>query len=179
MELTKSLFATFFAQRRKEILMKTIDIIGENYSGQWEKTRTACRCIIIDNSKILLSYETVNDQWMIPGGGLEEDESDEACCIREVAEETGMIIEVSECMLEIDEYYDDWKWVNKYFVGKVVGHTEIKQTESEREVGMVPKWVPIAEIKEIFSKFDSYAGIDEMRRGMYRREFTALSELIK
>lgn len=92
MELTKSLFATFFAQRRKEILMKTIDIIGENYSGQWEKTRTACRCIIIDNSKILLSYETVNDQWMIPGGGLEEDESDEACCIREVAEETGMII---------------------------------------------------------------------------------------
>jgi ADP-ribose pyrophosphatase YjhB (NUDIX family) len=158
--------------------MKTIDIIGQNYFGKWEKTRTACRCIITNESKILLSYETETNQWMLPGGGLEENESDKECCIREVAEETGMIVEVSECMLEIDEYYDDWKWVNKYFIGKIVGHTEIKQTEREREVGMVPKWVSIDEIKGIFSKYQSYADTDEMRRGMYLREYTALTELI-
>jgi ADP-ribose pyrophosphatase YjhB (NUDIX family) len=155
--------------------MKTIDIIGQNYFGKWEKTRTACRCIITNESKILLSYETETNQWMLPGGGLEENESDKECCIREVAEETGMIVEVSECMLEIDEYYDDWKWVNKYFIGKIVGHTEIKQTEREREVGMVPKWVSIDEIKGIFSKYQSYADTDEMR---YLREYTALTELI-
>ena len=158
--------------------MKIIDIVGENYFGKWEKTRTACRGIIIDKSDILLSYETMTNQWMIPGGGLEENESDEVCCIREIAEETGMIVEVSECMLEIDEYYEDWRWVNKYFVGKVVGHTEIKQTEREREVGMVHKWVPIDEIKEIFSKHQSYVDTDEMRSGMYLREYTALTELV-
>lgn len=81
--------------------MKTIDIVGDNYFGKWDKTRTACRGIIIENSKILLSYETVTDQWMIPGGGLEENESDRECCIREVAEETGMLVDVSESMLEI------------------------------------------------------------------------------
>ena len=81
--------------------MKTIDIVRDNYFGKWDKTRIACRGIIIENSKILFSYETVTDQWMIPGGGLEENENDKECCIREVAEETGMLVDVSESMLEI------------------------------------------------------------------------------
>ena len=83
--------------------MKVIDIVGEKYLGKWDKTRTACRGIIIDDEKILLSYETKNGQWMIPGGGLEDNETDKECCIREIAEETGMIVDVSECILEIDE----------------------------------------------------------------------------
>ena len=70
--------------------MKVIDIVGENYFGKWDKTRTACRGIIIHDTKVLLSYETRNDQWMLPGGGLEDNESEKACCIREIAEETGM-----------------------------------------------------------------------------------------
>ena len=36
--------------------MKTIDIVGENYCGNWDKTRTACRGIVIDGDRILLSY---------------------------------------------------------------------------------------------------------------------------
>lgn len=159
--------------------MKKIEIIGKNYFGRWEKTRTACRGIIVDESKMLLSYETKTDQWMIPGGGKEGNESDRECCIREIAEETGMLVDVSDCQLEIDEYYEDWKWVNLYFIGKVVGQTEIQQTEHEREVGMVPRWAPIEEMKRIFSEHQSYADTDEMRRGMYLREYTALTELIE
>ena len=117
-------------------------------------------------------------QWMIPGGGLENDESEEECCIREIAEETGVEVETSQCLLEIDEYYENWKWVNKYFICKVTGTTEIKQTEQEMQVGMEPRWLPISEIKEIFSKYNSYQGIDEMCRGIYLREYKALSELI-
>ena len=158
--------------------MKTIDIVGDNYFGKWNKTRTACRGIIIENSKILLSYETVTDQWMIPGGGLEENESDRECCIREVAEETGMLVDVSECMLEIDEYYEDWKWINKYFICKVTGTTETKLTRREQKVGMEARWLPVDEIKDIFSKHNSYAETDEMRRGMYLREYTSLMELV-
>ena len=158
--------------------MKTINIVGDNYFGKWNKTRTACRGIIIENSKILLSYETVTDQWMIPGGGLEENESDRECCIREVTEETGILVDVSECMLEINEYYEDWKWINKYFFCKVTGTTETKLTQREQKVGMEARWLPVDEIKDIFSKHNSYAEIDEMRRGMYLREYTALMELV-
>lgn len=133
---------TYFLYERKS-QVKTIDIVGDNYFGKWNKTRTACRGIIIENSKILLSYETVTDQWMIPGGGLEENESDKECCIREVAEETGIVVDVSECMLEIDEYYEDWKWINKYFICKVTGTTETKLTQREQKVGMEARWLPV------------------------------------
>ena len=95
--------------------MKIIDIIGENYLGYWDETRTACRGIVIDGEHMLLSYETKTNQWMIPGGGVEDNESDEECCIREIAEETGIEVEPLRFLLEIDEYYENWKWVNKYF----------------------------------------------------------------
>ena len=43
---------------------------------------------------------------------------------------------------------------------------------------MEPRWLPISEIKDIFSKHNSYKGVDELRSGMYLREYTALSALI-
>ena len=154
-----------------------VEIVGDNYYGKWDKTRTACRGIVIRDHRLLLSYETVTGQWMLPGGGLEEGEDERECCIREVAEETGFLISPSECVLEIDEYYEDFKWVSRYFFGEVTGETTVHLTEGEKEVGMEPRWLPPDEIIHIFSEHASYADHDEMRRGMYLREYTALSKL--
>ena len=156
--------------------MKIIEIIGANYFGKWIKTRTACRGIVVHDGRLLLSYETLTDQWMIPGGGLEDGEDEKACCIREVAEETGCLVQPSDCFFEIDEFYEDWKYVNRYFVCETSGSAEMSLTEREKEVGMEPRWLPFDEIMSIFSRYDSWADTDEMRRGMYLREFTALSE---
>ena len=157
--------------------MKTVDIVGKNYFGHWEHTRPACRGIVIRGDEILLSYAVRDDQWMIPGGGL-EDEDEKSCCIREVAEETGMIVVPSEPFLEIDEYYEDCKYISRYFICQVTGTTEPHLTDREREVDMEPRWMPIDDILEIFSRHDSYAETDEMTRGMYQREHTALKEYI-
>lgn len=158
--------------------MKTIEIYGKNYFGSWDKTRTACRGLIMDGDKLLLSYETVTDTWMIPGGGLEENESDRECCLREIAEETGVLAELADCVLEIDEYYEDCRFVSRYFIGKPVGHTEIKLTARERKAGMEPRWICVEEIRAIFARHASYADTDEMKRGVYQREHTALTELL-
>lgn len=158
--------------------MKTIDITGKNYTGKWTNTRTACRGLVIDGSKILLSYENVTDKYMIPGGGVEGDESYSECCIREIAEETGKVVTTSECLLEINEYYLDWKFTNKYFICKAVGDTETKRTPDETKVDMRPKWLSIDEIKSIFSEYADYADTDDTRSGMYLREYTALKELL-
>lgn len=159
--------------------MKTIEIIGENYFGKFTETRTACRGIILQDNRILMSYETMTDQWMIPGGGLESGENERTCCAREVEEETGVLVLPSECVLEIDEYYENRKWVNRYFFCIITGATKTKMTDREKEVGMEPRWISIDEIIHIFSKHTDYTGTDEMKRGMYLREYTALSELIK
>ena len=158
--------------------MKTIEIVGANYFGSWTEQRTACRAVVIRDGQILLSYETVTDQWMVPGGGLEPGEEDVACCVREVAEETGHIIEPSPCVLELDEYYEDCRYVDRYFSGTVTGRCERHLTERERTVGMEPRWLLIEEALAIFSRHADYTDTDEMRRGMYLREHTALSELM-
>ena len=156
---------------------RIVQIVGDNYSGEWNQTRTACRGIILRDNCLLLSYETVTGQYMLPGGGLEADEDERECCIREVAEETGFRILPTDCVLEIDEYYGNFKWVNRYFFGDITGETALHLTEREKEAGMEPRWLLLDEILHIFSEHASYADTDEMRRGMYLREFTALSRL--
>ena len=126
--------------------MKTLEIFGNNYFGHWENSRTACRGIIIKDGCVLLSYETMTGQYMIPGGGLEEGEDERECCTRELAEETGFLVSPSECVLEQD-------------------------------VGMEPRWLPLDEIIGIFGTHADYTDTDEMRRGIYLREFTVLKAL--
>jgi 8-oxo-dGTP pyrophosphatase MutT (NUDIX family) len=155
--------------------MKTIEIIGENYSGCWEHTRPACRGIILRENRLLLSYETRTGLWMLPGGGLEAGEEEKACCIREVAEETGFLIRPSDCLLEVDEYYENWKFPSRYFPGEITGSVPTQLTPREVSVGMEPRWLPPDEILAIFG---NYAAEEEIRRGIYLREYTALRTLL-
>lgn len=67
-------------------------------------------------------------------------------------------------MLEIDEYYENWKLINKYFICKVKGTTNTKLTEREQKVGMEARWLSVDNAKNIFSKHTSYTETDEMRR---------------
>ena len=159
--------------------MKTIEIVGKNYFGHWTHERTACRGVIIEDGRVLLSYAVRDDLWMIPGGGLEAGEDEGSCCVRELAEETGRVILPSACALELDEYYEDCKYVSRYFFGAVVGRCQSKLTEAEQRMGLEPRWLPVGEALRIFFRHDDYAATDEERRGIYQREYTALSALWK
>ena len=158
--------------------IKEIKIFGENHSEKADKIRTACRGLILKDDKILLSYETKNDQYMIPGGGIENNESEQECCKRELAEETGLIVETSEPVLQIHEFYRDWDFKSLYFICHITGETDRHLTKREQEVGMEPRWIPIKEAVEIFSKYNDYTKTDELRQGMYLREYTALREIL-
>ena len=43
---------------------------------------------------------------------------------------------------------------------------------------MEPRWISTKKALEIFSKHNDYESTDEMRRGLYFREFTALNEIL-
>ena len=154
--------------------MKKIEIIGESYGGKWVRSRTACRGIVQRDGKILLSHETGSGLWMIPGGGLEPGETEEACCIREVAEETGFLIRPSACALVIEEYVFDLRHTNRYYLGTVEGLCRQNLTEREAKAGMEPRWLTVEEAKAAFS---ARPGDHEMLKMLYRRELTALCEL--
>lgn len=154
--------------------MKTIDIYGENSFAQYTKRREACRGIVIKKDKILLTYEENTDQWFIPGGGLEDNESMQECCKREMAEETGYVVETKDHFLTINEYYEEWLFINHYYICDYVGETERSLTERELEVGLEPRWISFDEAINIFSKYQDYANENEPKRSAYLREYKAL-----
>lgn len=60
--------------------------------------RIGCSATIFDSSqqRILLTKRTDNGQWCLPGGGIDPGESANEACIREVLEETGLLVEVKK-----------------------------------------------------------------------------------
>ena len=157
---------------------KTIEIIGDNYIGNFSMVRVACRGIIIKDGMILTSYERKTDQYMLPGGGKEANETDTDCVIREVKEETGYIIKPSKCVLEINEYYVDEKYISKYFLGTISLKTNNQLTKEEKELGLSLKWVNVQDLLDIFSTYNQFKRSDEMRFGLYLRELTALNKIL-
>ena len=153
---------------------KHVEVIGENYLGSYSWTRRACRGLVRSGDLILISYEKTTGTWMIPGGGQMEGESSEECCIREVAEETGYVFRPCSFVLELDEYYEDCRYDTLYYLGSTDGQTETDLTDREKEAGLEPRWVRIGDAVKEFSTHAEYDGVDEMKRGLYLRELTAL-----
>ncbi len=159
--------------------MKTIEIVGDNHFLKWTKHRIATRGIVVKGNDILLSYEKKTDTYNIPGGGIEPNESLTECCTREIAEETGQIVSVSEEFLKLCEYYEEWCFETHFFVCTAVGETETKLSPREKEVDMTSKWIDLDEALSIFSKHQDYATTNEEKRGIYLREYTALKEFAR
>ena len=157
--------------------MKTIEIFGENREPTVKKRIEGCRGILIHGGMILLSYEKNNDQWMIPGGGLEAGESLEECCKRELAEETGVNVDAHTHFLTLEEYYHEYYFRSNYFLCGYLGECERHLTEAEAIRGLEPRWIAFEEALKIFGSYEAYKNTDEMRYGMYYREYLALTEL--
>ncbi len=166
----KYIYSTFL----RGIKTETIEIYGDNRFEKYSKIREACRGVIINNGKILLTYEVANDIWSIPGGGKEADESNEICCIRELAEETGFQCKPLQRYLTVNEYYEDYLYSSHYFICEIIGQTRRCPTPHEKEVRLEPRWLFPYEAISIFAKHRDYA-FNEEKRGIYLREHTALT----
>jgi 8-oxo-dGTP pyrophosphatase MutT (NUDIX family) len=69
-------------------------LYGDRISKQGE-IRLGCSAAILDHQRrILLTRRADNDQWCLPGGGMDSGESAAESCEREVWEETGLEVRV-------------------------------------------------------------------------------------
>lgn len=156
-------------------MIEIINQYARTYSDPPEKERIASRGIIIRDNKILLSYEKNTDVYMSPGGGLEEGETLEECCKRELNEETGYLINPKKHFLIINEYCFETKYVSNYFICEIVGESEQSLTDIEVEHGITPVWIDIENALEIFG---DYASHREDIASLYLREFTVLNRYL-
>jgi 8-oxo-dGTP diphosphatase len=76
--------------------------------------------IIVHEGRVVLvkrRFEPLAGQWSIPGGAVETGETLEACLIREMAEETGFVVEVGPVVEVLDRItHDDAGRVLYHFV---------------------------------------------------------------
>ncbi len=75
----------------------------------------AASAVVVDEGRIVLHRRTDNQQWALPGGGMKLGESIGECAVREVAEETGLQVELTG----IVGVYSDPKHVFAYDDGEV------------------------------------------------------------
>lgn len=76
-------------------MTKTKVVFGDRIAKTGE-LRLGCSAVIFDftRERVLLTQRTDNGQWCLPGGRIEAGESVAEACIREVWEETCLIIRV-------------------------------------------------------------------------------------
>lgn len=166
-----------YFMRVKKDTAKHILLINDDYLGHVDHLRHACRGILVRDGMVLLNYEANNSKYIIPGGGVEENETYAECCKREMLEETGMKVRAKTEYLEIEELFDVWRHINHYFVCELLEDTGRQNlTEAEKRAGYVCRWVPFAEALALFGKYEDFHESNIADYGLYRREYTALKE---
>ena len=158
--------------------MKTVEILGENRFETFSKTRAGSRAVIVHDGMILLSHETITGWWLVPGGGMEEGETPEICCIREVEEETGYIVNPLRQFLTLYEYYEEYRYISHYFTCEITDTGQMHLTDAEKHRGLEPHWLPLEDAVGLFARHQEYAAVSEEKRGSYLREYTALQEYL-
>lgn len=156
--------------------IETINQYGKTYSDPPEKIRVASRGILIDGGKILLSHELNTGVYMSPGGGIEDGETLEECCIRELREETGYETKPVRHFLTLNEYSFETLYVSNYFICEIIGRGEQELTEIEVKHEIVPEWVEIQKALEIFGE---YASKREDIMSLYLREYTVINRYLE
>ena len=154
--------------------VEIINQVSRTFFEPIEKRRTSCRGIVIKDGKILLSHELHKDVYMSPGGGLEEGETPEECCAREILEETGVIASVGEQLFTINEYVFNELYIAHYFLCSAVGEGEASLTPTEIEHKMIPEWVDLEKAIEFFSHYSERTPDHE---SLFLREYTVLNKL--
>ncbi|WP_040215036.1 NUDIX domain-containing protein [Clostridium polynesiense] len=100
-----------------------------------------CQGVILKDDCILVlrqyNYKRKEEYWMLPGGELEQGESEEECVFREIKEETGLEIEIKEVLFdEKENRRDEYKRYITFLWTPIEGSVEApgSETVSHRKI---------------------------------------------
>ena len=114
------------------------DILGkESTNFNFEKTRYGARGIIVKDNKIGLLYKKNKNEYKLPGGGIEENETPLEAFKREIKEEAGCEIDNIEKIgiIEEEKNKNSFKQISYVFKADVTEIGSQNMTEKEKEEG--------------------------------------------
>ena len=128
-----------------------LTIYGTSFDSTSTEKRIGARVLIRKDGKILFSYLKKRNQYLLPGGGMEDGENPKDAAVRECIEECGLHVKAEDCYLVIDEFYHEKLWRNYYFTASIIGQTQPMFDEKEKELELKPTWVKAEEIERILA----------------------------
>jgi len=109
--------------------VRALEAVGRilELEKRWGKMarHTRYQGLIVENDSVLLIKHTERatgrSYWIIPGGGLDDDETEEECVIREVREETNLDVEIERLLFDEPGHPNGVYRRRKTFLCKPVG----------------------------------------------------------
>lgn len=146
---------------------KQIDIFpnqADNWSEVSFEDRPTGKAIVFDDqNNIALVGTKVNSFYLLPGGGINKDESIENGIIRECLEEIGCRVGLEHNIGIVDDYRnrDKKHCINHCYTAKLIGEKgKLDLTEDEAKNGLHVIWVPLNEAVDILQK-----EVEQLKRG--------------
>ncbi len=155
------------------------DLNEKNVEMSKPKIRYGARGIVIrSDRKIAVFYKSKNNEYKLPGGGIEENENPKDAFKREVLEETGCIIEIIDELGTTEEYksQDNFMQTSFIFVGKVIEDTKtLHLTQKEKGEGAILIWEhPIKVLELITNSYNNLVASDY--KSVYHKKFVVLRD---
>ncbi|BAK15310.1 NUDIX hydrolase [Solibacillus sp. FSL K6-1781] len=103
--------------------------------------------IIIRDNRVLMIRTIDSNSWSIPSGGVEDGETVEEACIREVAEETGYEVKIVKELHTKKTIIKEYKVTTKYFLCEITGG-DIQYNDPDEEIEEIT-WMNRNEISKL------------------------------
>lgn len=119
------------------------------------KDRPTGKVVLFNNkNEIALIGNKVNDFLLLPGGGIEKNESLIDGIKRECQEETGCEIDIQELLGMTEDFRarDSKHCLTYGYTAKVVACGSTAPTENEIDIGAYVKWISLTEAVTLFAR---------------------------
>lgn len=103
--------------------------------------------IIIKDNCVLMIRTIDSNSWSIPSGGVEDGETVEEACIREVAEETGYEVKIVKELHTKKTIIKEYKVTTQYFLCEITGG-DIQYKDPDEEIEEI-SWMNRNEISKL------------------------------
>ena len=144
----------------------------------WKERPTGKVVLFNEKGEIALIGNKVNDFFLLPGGGIEADESIIDGIRRECQEETGCEIEIQDALGVTEDFRsrDNKHCISFGYSAKVISCGVSNLTENEIDTGAYVRWIPLPEAIESLALQEEKVRAGEVR--FYNTCFNTIRDLL-